>query len=125
MEGQLVKNKPNGIFKKLPTMVKALCWRNDGGWIIGGAARYLLGEEEGPPRDWDIMIPFSTWPNVAFLIPENATLNSFRGFKFKVDGIEYDVWPGDLSHLVLQAKIDIRALQPFVGRSLLCTTLPT
>ncbi len=122
---EVVKDKPPTIFKKLPTMAKALCWRNNGGWIIGGAARYLLGEAEGAPRDWDIMIPFASWPDMAFLIPDTAKVNSFRGFKFTLNDIEYDVWPGDLSHLILQAKMDIRAIQPFVGRALLCTGLST
>lgn len=53
------------------------------------------------PRDYDLIIPFSKWFGAAMLIPPDAVPNTFGGWKCKTsEGIEVDVWPGELSHLL-------------------------
>ena len=64
-----------------------------GCWVVGGAAN----PDNIKPRDWDLIAPFEIWDLVAPIIPANAVPNSFGGWKFIVDGIEIDLWPGSLA----------------------------
>lgn len=64
-----------------------------GCWIVGSAADPFNHK----PRDWDLMVPFHRWNEVAPMIPKDAIPNTFGGWKFTVDDVEIDIWPEDLS----------------------------
>ena len=83
----------------LPTLVNALCYGHDA-WIVGSAAN----KDNLNPRDIDVFVPFSEWGPAAFLIPKDAVRNSFGGWKCMSDGYEVDVWPGELSWLLVNNK---------------------
>lgn len=86
-----------------PPLVLALTHHHDA-WIVGGAAN----PEAKEFRDIDILVPLSHWQAAAALIPKNATVNSFGGFKCVCnDGyadIVVDVWPGELSWVMQHPK---------------------
>jgi hypothetical protein len=83
----------------LPRLVLSLTHNHDA-WIIGGAAN----PDNETPRDYDIIVPFYEWGPASSLIPPNATPNSFGGWKCISDGIEVDVWPGDLGWIMQRPK---------------------
>lgn len=91
----------------IPSIVKQFS-TNFGGWVIGS------GCQENP-KDWDVLIPFSEWNRAAHLIPKDAKPNTFGGWKFTVDGVDIDVWPGELSFICNQAKFT-EAWCPATGR---------
>ena len=64
------------------------------GWLVGSSV------DKQNPKDYDILIPFSEWSKACICVPNDATKNRFGGWKFKEDGIEIDIWPGDLSWFV-------------------------
>lgn len=77
--------------KKLPTKVAVLC--KCGAYIVGSYADYLIGKGK-TFKDYDLIVPPNKWFVVALLIPKNAKLNSFGGWKFKDSvGNSIDVWP--------------------------------
>ncbi len=82
--------------RSLPPIVLALT-HNFEAWIIGSAANPNVKD----PRDIDVVVPHSRWNDAAYAIPKNAKVNSFGGWKFIDDGIEIDVWPGELSFLMV------------------------
>ena len=69
-------------------------------WVVGSSAI----NTGTPPRDWDILVPWHRWHEATSMIPQNATPNSLGGWKFKIEGVEIDMWPGDLSWLAQQPK---------------------
>ena len=73
---------------------------NHHAWVVGSAA----DPDNDNPRDWDVIIPFADWHNIAPFIPSHATMNSFGGLKFIENEIEIDVWPGDLAFICRQDK---------------------
>jgi len=82
--------------KHPPTLVCALVYGHDA-WIVGSAAK----RDVENPRDYDVLVPFKNWNAACFLIPPDATCNSFGGWKCNTsEGIEVDVWPGDLGALM-------------------------
>lgn len=78
----------------LPPIIAKLA-TNFEAWIVGSAASPFT--DINCVRDWDVIIPFNLWHKACVLIPKDARPNSFGGWKFTVDGIEIDLWPGDLS----------------------------
>jgi hypothetical protein len=70
-----------------------------GGWIVGSAA----DPEVTNPRDYDVAVPFSEWQKACMLIPVDAKRNHFGGWKCMSEGKEVDVWPAELSHLMLSS----------------------
>jgi len=83
-----------------PKLVAALTHMHDA-WVVGSAAD--PGNES--IRDWDILVPFSKWNEAAQLIPSDAKLNTFGGWKIKLlDGTEIDVWPGELGQVMQNAR---------------------
>lgn len=94
---------------QFPRAVIELCYGHDA-WIVGSGA-FVCDE---PPRDYDIMVPLSHWKRAALSIPPTARPNSFGGWKFNSDGIEVDVWPGELSDL-MQAAPSQAAFHPKSG----------
>lgn len=85
--------------KSLPTLVLALTHNHDA-WIVGSAA----DPANTDPRDYDVIVPFYEWGKAAHLIPKDATVNSFGGFKCTSDNAKIDVWPGDLGWLMQRPK---------------------
>lgn len=79
----------------LPRLVLALTHAHDA-WIVGGAAN----PENEQPRDFDIIVPFSKWQEACMLIPMDATVNHFGGWKCTSEGVEVDVWCGDIGWLM-------------------------
>jgi len=81
--------------KSLPSVVKKLTHGFDA-WIVGSAA----DPNNDDPNDYDVQVPYSSWGQACFLIPPNARVNSFCGFKFEEDGHSIDVWPGELGWIL-------------------------
>lgn len=89
------------LARAIPRFVTSVC-ANFGAWVVGSAAH----PDNLSPRDWDVVVPFSRWNDVAHMIPLSATPNRFGGWKFKDnDGNEIDVWPGEVSWLMFQPRI--------------------
>lgn len=84
-----------------PRIVNALI-NGHNAWIVGSAAN----PEKTEPRDIDVLVPFSEWYEAAFLIPDCAKPNSFGGWKFTTEGIEVDVWPGDIAVVMAAPKCE-------------------
>jgi hypothetical protein len=85
--------------REYPPIVTKLVNFHDG-WIVGSAAY------RASPRDIDVLIPFSQWNKASLLIPPDAKPNTFGGWKFMDEGLEIDVWPGELSELLSLGKTD-------------------
>ena len=91
------RNRSEVMSVKVPKFVANIC-TNQEAWVVGSAADPLSSS----PRDWDVLVPFHTWHLVASFVPSDARPNSFGGWKFEVDGVEIDVWPGDLAFICRQ-----------------------
>lgn len=78
---------------RMPPLVQKLTTHFDA-WVIGSAAI------KDDPRDWDVVVPFYMWGKAAQLIPPDAKVNTFGGWKVISDGIEVDVWPDDIGRLL-------------------------
>lgn len=78
-----------------------------GGWIVGGAAKYLLDLKADDLRDIDILIPHRNWHKASRAIPVGTPSNTFGGFKFAdhVSGCSIDVWPDDLDRFFAQSNV--------------------
>lgn len=96
----------------LPGIVRSFCFNNDA-WIVGGAAKWLLGIQEELPRDYDLLVPFWTWGIACRTIPENSPTNSQGGIKVLTDGVCIDVWAGDIGWFLAQVpSYPAYAVQP-------------
>lgn len=82
--------------QQLPSIVRVACHLY-GAWIVGGAAT------EEHPKDVDVLVPYAYWSEVAALIPRDAAPNTFGGWRFVADGVQVDIWPGDLGELAASA----------------------
>ncbi len=76
-------------YPELVTKLTTVC----GGWIVGSSAN----PENKHPRDYDIFIPFKYWMEASMYLPKSATINRMGGFKCISEGIEVDVWTGDMN----------------------------
>ena len=83
----------------LPDLVAHLTHACDA-WIVGSAA----DPENVEPRDYDVVVPFSAWNIATNMIPRDATVNSFGGWKCISCGVEVDVWPGDLGWVLQRPR---------------------
>lgn len=92
---------------KYPKEVALICNIYDG-WIIGG------GAIEDNPRDYDVYVPMKYWREVSALIPQDAKINTFGGFKFIREGKEIDIWTGEMSDMFSTAFFKA-ALHPKSG----------
>lgn len=68
-------------------------------WLVGSAA---FAPEGTSPKDWDVVVTPETWATAAVLIPADARPNTHGGWKFQVDGVEFDVWPDRIERLCLR-----------------------
>lgn len=82
----------------IPSLVCKLAYGHDA-WVVGSAAQPNINYSK--VRDYDVMIPYEHWRTAAMLIPRDAAPNTFGGWKCQSDGVEVDVWPGDLSWLMV------------------------
>jgi hypothetical protein len=96
----------------LPPLV-ALLTNFHEAWIVGSAADPGVKK----PRDYDVVVPFRNWRAAAGLIPKDAWVNSFGGWKSVSAGVEVDVWPGDLDVLLQHPKTSY-IWQPHTGTRL-------
>ena len=80
--------------KKIPRIVHQILIQ--GGLLVGSQVGYLLGKTKEKPGDYDILVPFEKWKDISILIPEDAEVNSFRGWRFYEEGVQIDVWPGSV-----------------------------
>jgi hypothetical protein len=78
------------------------------GWIFGG------GCESEIPRDYDIFIPLPFWQRASLMIPKDAKINRMGGFKCISEGIEVDVWTGEM-HDLLASNFFKYAFHPITG----------
>lgn len=93
----------------MPPLVKALTHNFDA-WIIGGAC---VQEE---PRDYDIFVPLENWEAACSLFPKDRDykLNSLGGLKIIENGIEIDIWTGQM-HKVMSSFFFHHALHLKTG----------
>lgn len=77
--------------KTLPELVVRITSSFDA-WIVGSAA----DPSNKDPRDYDVQVPYSQWGKACLLIPKDAKVNTFGGFKCISEGKEVDIWPGEL-----------------------------
>lgn len=75
------------------------------GWIVGGAAKFMVGLTDKKPRDIDILIPFYEWGKASLVIPRGSMANSLGGFKVNVEDIEVDVWAGDIGWFLCHTSL--------------------
>jgi hypothetical protein len=95
--------------KFLPELVAKLTHAHDA-WIVGSAAN----PDNKTPRDYDVQVPYSEWGKACMLIPKDAKRNSFGGFKCQCEGLEIDVWPGELGW-IMQRPMCLWAWHPASG----------
>ena len=81
--------------KGLPPTVKRLTHGFDA-WIVGSAA----DPTNDNPNDFDVQVPYSSWGQACFLIPQDARINAFGGMRFEEEGHQIDVWPGELGWII-------------------------
>lgn len=87
--------------KKLPAIVYQMCVH--GALIVGSYAKQLIGEDIDC-NDFDLLIPYEKWQVVSLLIPSDAVLNKFGGWRFSIGKDEIDVWPGSLLVYLSECK---------------------
>ena len=93
-------------FYALPREVHSMVQFGSGAWIVGSVAdptkRFDL---HGPPRDYDILVPFSDWTAFSLQLPHLGKLiklTRFGGVTLEIRGGEsVDVWPVDVGRFFL------------------------
>jgi len=86
---------------RLPRIVRLIC-SNSKAWLVGSAA-----DPNNPtPKDYDVAVSFSEWPNIALLIPKDAKPTLFGGWKFISDKKEVDVWPAEIIDIFAYSKCE-------------------
>lgn len=114
-------------FNSLPKFVLTLCYSFDG-WLIGGAVGYALRETNEHPRDFDVVVPFERWREAALVIPHDAMVNTFGGFKILTEfvgnkSVMVDVWPGTVQGVLTHTAMKPRALHLPTGTLITTTKL--
>jgi hypothetical protein len=89
--------------RQYPALVAKLVVCYDG-WIVGSAAKPDAELEN--VRDWDVIIPYSEWSGAAQLIPLDAKVNTFGGWKCISEGKIVDVWPDDLTKVLTNFSVN-------------------
>ena len=72
-------------------------------WIIGSAAAPDV--DLAKVRDFDVLVPLAYWQQAAQMIPQDATPNTYGGWKCQSEGREVDVWPEDLGMRMPSAMV--------------------
>ena len=90
------------LYKIVPTTVAILC--RSGAYIVGGYANYLIGKRK-EFKDYDLIVPPDKWYIVSLLIPKDAKINSYGGWKFiDKEGNNIDIWPSSIEQYLRQYK---------------------
>lgn len=84
---------------KYPQLVSRLTKLCEG-WIIGSAANPDISN----PRDYDIFIPIEKWSLACAIIPIDSKINRMGGFKAISEGIEIDIWTGNMNEMIATAR---------------------
>lgn len=79
-------------------------------WIVGSAAMATCKN----PRDYDVFVPAKYWQTASMILPKNAVLNRMGGLKCISEGVEVDVWTGDM-HDFLASEYFKAAYNPRTG----------
>jgi len=92
---------------KLPRLVSQIV-SFDSVFIVGGTAKAIAtGNKEYLIKDIDVLVTnIDIWNDVALLIPKDAKVNSYGGWKFKTEEIEVDIWPESLEHHLKHGKVE-------------------
>ena len=93
-------------YPELVTKLTTLC----SGWLVGSSAN----PNETDPRDYDVYISIKYWLEASNYIPKDAKINRMGGFKCINDGIEVDVWTGDMNDFLASNYFNF-AYQPKTG----------
>lgn len=93
-------------YPELVTKLTTLC----GAWIVGSAA----DPKNNSPRDYDLFVPVKYWLEASNYIPKDCKINRMGGFKCISEGIEVDVWTGDMNDF-LSSNYFKFAYQPKTG----------
>lgn len=101
---KFLSGKPH---RKIPDIVRQLCWLFDG-WIVGGAVDFITGKST-ECNDIDIVIPITNWTKASKLIPAGSKANSFGGFKFESEGFSIDVWADDIGIVLVESHKPVKA----------------
>lgn len=89
--------------KMLPRLVYLMCVH--GALVVGSTAKWLNGDIDTDPKDYDLLVPLERWQTIALLIPDTAKPNKFGGWRFNDDkGNEIDVWPDTLENYLKNCK---------------------
>ena len=83
----------------LTPIARSLVYTHDS-WIVGGCANYFIDESISFVRDLDIIVPFYEWGLACKMVKAGTPSNSFGGFKVIDDGLEIDMWCGDIGYLI-------------------------
>jgi len=99
---RIKNNNPIAIkVNRLPRLARLIC-SNSNAWLVGSSA----DPKNNNPKDYDIAVSFSSWPEVALLIPKDAKPTLFGGWKFKSDKKEIDVWPAEIINIFMCSKCE-------------------
>lgn len=79
--------------RDLPLLVRVLSFIFNG-YVVGGGAKYLAGDTDSLPKDWDVVVPPEHWSEVCKIVPWKTVTNTFGGFK--IDDVDF--WSEDLGH---------------------------
>jgi hypothetical protein len=90
----------------LPREVHSMVHFGAGSWIVGSVADPTKTfYPHGPPRDYDIVVPFSDWTAFSLQLPHLGKLiklTRFGGITLEIEGGEnVDVWPDDIGRFFL------------------------
>ena len=91
---------------ELVTKLTTLC----SGWLVGSSANPDITN----PRDYDVYIPMKFWLEASSYIPKEAKINRMGGFKCISEGVEVDVWTGDINDFLSSDYFSF-AYQPKTG----------
>ncbi len=87
---------------KLPTTIAVLC--RSGAYIVGSYANCLIGTRK-EFKDYDLIVPPEKWYVVSLLIPKDAKINSYGGWKFTdLDNNNIDIWPSSIEQYLRHYK---------------------
>jgi len=106
--------------KKIPYKVGYILGGFDS-WLVGGGARYLIGEEN-EVKDWDLIINPFEWLFVhnTFIHYGKLEINRYGGHKFiGDDGVEIDYWPSSLSDYFCNINKNTEkafAVKPYINK---------
>ncbi len=105
--------RPQQSLSKLPDFVRTAMF-NPGVLLVGSACKWLIGEKNEVPGDFDIIVEPSQFQAVCRALSNTAVkVNSFGGLKI-IGPPSIDVIPLTLTDFILQCDGDIAiALRPY------------